>query len=216
MAFVRSVKRLSVAAALSAAGVGCTDPAGLVGNRHSVGTTGTSTTQALECTAAPQGRSYTLFDGTKLEANRVNENIGVNQARLKPYAVLAGEYQRVLGLVPPSLASKGPSFDAPPARWYAEMQQSGVSMNALFDVTFEGCTAFTKTAAQYAAAPTTDTATTVCTSLMRTAWSRSPSPDEIGACTDLALNKLSTESDARLRWAYVCSSVLSASQFLTF
>jgi len=51
---------------------------------------------------------------------------------------------------------------------------------------------------------------------MRKAWSRSASPAEITSCTNLATQKLSTEPDARRRWAYVCSSILSSSQFLTF
>ena len=174
------------------------------------------TPAALQCTQVPEGRSYVLFDGSKMEASRVNENVGVNRARIKPFGVLAGEYQRVLGLVPASLAAAGSSFDEPPARWYAEAQHSGVSLNAIFDLSFEGCIAFTKTSADYAAAPTAATATSVCTSLMRKAWSHSPSPDEITACTTLAITKLAAEPDARKRWTYVCSSILSSSQFLTF
>jgi len=172
--------------------------------------------EALLCTQVPQGRSYVLFDGSKMEASRVNENVGVNRARIKPFGVLAGEYQRVLGLVPASLAGSAGSFNEPPARWYTEAQHSGVSLNAIFDLSFEGCSAFTKTSADYAAAPTNETAATVCTSLMRKAWSRAPSPDEITSCTTLATTKLATESDARKRWSYVCSSILSSSQFLTF
>lgn len=175
-----------------------------------------ATPAALQCTQKPDGRSYVLFDGTKLEDSRVNENVGVNRARLKPFNVLQGEYQRVLGLVPASLAASGGSFDEPPARWYAEAQHSGVSLNAIFDISFEGCAALTKTAPEYAAAPTTETATTMCSSLMRKAWSRSASPEEITSCTNLATQKLSAEPDARKRWTYVCSSILSSSQFLTF
>ena len=174
------------------------------------------TPAALQCTDKPQGRSYVLFDGSKLEDTRVNENVGVNRARLKPFTVLNGEYQRVLGLVPASLAASGSSFDEPPARWYAEAQHSGVSLNAIFDISFEGCRALTATAPDYAAAPTTETATAMCSALIRKAWSRSASPEEIASCTNLATQKLSAEPDARKRWTYVCSSILSSSQFLTF
>ncbi|MDB5213665.1 MAG: hypothetical protein JWO86_1592 [Myxococcaceae bacterium] len=171
---------------------------------------------ALECTVKPDGRSYVLFDGSKLEATRINENVGVNRARLKPFAVMQGEYQRVLGLVPASLAASGGSFDVAPERWFAEAQHSGVSLNAIFDISFDGCLQYTKTAADYAAAPTTETATTVCTTLMRKAWSKTPAPEEIAACTTLATTKLASEPDVRRRWTYVCASVLSSSQFLTF
>lgn len=171
---------------------------------------------ALECTVKPEGRSYALFDGTKLEAKRPNENLGVNRARLKPFGVMKGEYQRVLGLVPPSLEKSGGSFDEAPARWFAEAQHSGVSLNAIFDISFEGCAALTKTAPEYAAMPTAESAGTVCASLMRKAWSKTPSPDELTSCTNLATTKLNAEPDARRRWTYVCSSILSSSQFLTF
>ena len=175
-----------------------------------------ATPAALQCTEKPDGRSYLLFDGKKLEESRLNENVGVNRARQKPFVVMKGEYQRVLGLVPASLEASAGSFDDPPARWYAEAQHSGVSLNAIFDISFEGCAVFTKTAPEYAAAPTAETAKTVCGTLIRKAWSHSASPDEIAACSDLAINKLAAEPDARRRWAYVCSSILSSSQFLTF
>jgi len=177
---------------------------------------GGTTPEALQCTVKPDGRAYVNFDGAKLNERRVNENVGVNRARLKPYAVMAGEYQRVLGLVPASLAAAGGSFDEPPARWYAEAQHSGVSLNAIFAISFEGCQAYTKTAAEYAAAPTAESAAKVCTDLMRKAWSRSASPEEVASCTTLATTKLNDEPDARRKWTYVCASILSSSQFLTF
>jgi hypothetical protein len=171
---------------------------------------------ALECTAKPEGRSYVLFDGSKMELSRVNENVGVNRARLKPFTVMQGEYQRVLGLVPASLAASAGSFENPPARWYEEAQHSGVSLNAIFDISFDGCLAYTKTAPEFAAAPTAESAAEVCSTLMRKAWSKTAAPEEIAACTNLAVTKLATEPDVRRRWTYVCSSILSSSQFLTF
>ena len=177
---------------------------------------GEGTPAALQCTEKPEGRSYKNFDGNLLELQRVNENVGINRARLKPFAVMAGEYQRVLGLVPASLAGSAGSFDEPPARWYAEAQHSGVSLNAIFSISFEGCQAYTKTAPEYGAAPTAETAATVCSTLMRKAWSRAASPYEIASCVKLATTKLNDEPDARRKWTYVCSSILSSSQFLTF
>jgi hypothetical protein len=201
----------------------CGDDPSTLNGRHSSSPSGdpnavdpASTPEALQCTDKPQGRSYLNFDGNALEASRVNENVGVNRARQKPYAVMAGEYQRVLGVVPDALAGAAGSFDAPPPRWFAEAQYSGVSLNAIFDISFQGCQSFTKTAPEFASAPTTATATTECTTLMRKAWSRAPSPAEIQACVDLATTALATEPDPRKQWTYVCASVLSSSQFLTF
>ncbi len=170
----------------------------------------------LECTAKPQGRAYINFDGTDLATTRVNENVGINRARLKPYGVMASEYQRVLGLVPPSLAGAADSFDEPPARWFSEARQTGVSLSAIFDISFEACVAFTKDAGDYAAMPDATSAAAVCTNLMKKSWNRSPTPDESAACVTLATTQLASESAPRRRWAYVCASVLSSSNFLTF
>ncbi len=172
--------------------------------------------EELQCTVKPQGRSYVLFDGSKLEASRLNENMGVNRARIKPYVVMASEYQRVLGVVPESIKTAGSSFDDPPARWFAESVYSGVAMNAIFEISYEGCLAYAKAAPDLKAAPTADSAKAECTKMMRKAWSRTPSPEEIAGCTDLAVTKLASQTDVARHWAYVCSSILSSSQFLTF
>ncbi|MDF2693961.1 MAG: hypothetical protein K0S65_2344 [Labilithrix sp.] len=193
------------------------DPNALLGRRKNApGANGELSPEALQCTEKPAGRSYALFDGTKLEDVRVNENAGINRARFKPYAVLAGEYQRVLGVVPKSLAGAGASFDDPPARWFAESAHSSTSLNAAFAISFEACGAFVATGADYAAAPTDDSADGFCRTTMRKAWSRSPSPEEVGGCVELATKKLGDEPDARRRWSYVCASILSSSNFLTF
>ena len=171
---------------------------------------------SLTCTEAPDGRSYLMFDGSKLESSRENENVGVNRARVKPFAAMEKEYMRVLGVVPPSLKTAAGSFDVPAPRWYGETEYSAVSLHAMSSIAFEGCLAYVKTKPMFATAPTAATAGEECTGLMRKAWSRSPSPDEISACSTLATTTLAEEKDVARRWAYTCASVLSASQFLTF
>lgn len=180
-------------------------------------TASSQVSEALQCNVKPQGaRSYVLFDGTKMEEQRTNEATGMNRARMKPYGVMASEYQRVLGNTPDSIKTAGPSFNAAPARWYGEPVYSGVTMNTAFNISFEGCLKYTAANADMKSAPTQDSAKEQCTSFMRKAWSRTPSPEEVDACTDLAVNKLSAETDATRRWAYVCASILSSSQFLTY
>jgi hypothetical protein len=228
LSLARHISLLATLGILGACAAACGDNPDTLTGRHTSGPGADGTNNganpddpnaapgALECTVKPDGRSYVLFDGSKLEGTRVNENVGVNRARLKPFDVMQGEYQRVLGVVPASLAASAGSFDEPPARWFAEAEHSGVSLNAIFDISFDGCLQLTKTAADYAAAPTDTTAMTVCTTLMRKAWSKTPAPEEIASCTTLATTKLATEPDVRRRWAYVCASILSSSQFLTF
>jgi hypothetical protein len=185
-------------------------------NGH-VCTAASQISEALQCNVKPEGaRSYVLFDGTKLDEKRANEGTGVNRARMKPYSVMASEYQRVLGNTPDGIKTAGASFNAAPARWYGEPVYSGVTMNTAFNIAFEGCLTFTAANADMKSAPTQDSAKQQCTSLMRKAWSRTPSPEEVDACTDLAVNKLSAETEPTRRWAYVCASILSSSQFLTY
>lgn len=173
--------------------------------------------EALQCNVKPENiRSYRNFDGAKLEEQRPNEGTGVNRARMKPYAVMASEYQRILGNTPDGIKTAGASFNASPARWYGEPVYSGVTMNTAFNIAFEGCLTYAAADANMKSAPTTDSAKTECTSFMRKAWSRTPAPEEVDACTDLAMNKLSTETEPARRWAYVCASILSSTQFLTF
>lgn len=222
---MKSTSYLLVLAAVSAFSVlGCAeDPNDLTGGRgrgsNGGGADDESTdgvAAALQCTEGPIGRSYTLFDGSKMEEKRQNENVGVNRARVKPFAAMEKEFERVLGVVPPSLKGAAGSFDMPAARWYGEAEYSAVSLHAMAEIAFEGCLAYTKTSPAFAAAPTDESARTECSKLMRKAWSRSPSPEEIAGCSELATKTLADEKDVGRRWAYACSSVLSASQFLTF
>jgi len=177
---------------------------------------GEGTPEGLTCSEKPNARSYVNFDGAKLEAQRLNENIGVNRARIKPFAVMAGEYTRVLGTTPPGLAQSAGSFDDAPPRWFEEATHSSVSMSAIFDISFEGCRVYVSGQGDLANAPTKESAEKFCSSMMRKAWSRTASPEEISGCATLATDKLTTEPDARRKWSYVCASILSSSQFLTF
>lgn len=170
---------------------------------------------AIQCTQAPDGRSYSDFGGMKLEESRADENVGVNRARVKPFASLEKEFVRVLGAAPASLKGAAGSFDVPPARWFGDGQYGAVSLHAMSTIAYEGCLAYVKGKPNFAAAPTAETAKAECSALMRKAWSRSPSPEEITGCVDLAV-KLGDEKDVSRRWAYACASVLSSSQFLTF
>jgi hypothetical protein len=171
---------------------------------------------SLVCTAPPVARSYTFFDGSKLEEKRADESVDANRARFKPFSVMADEYKRVLGLAPKSLAGAAATFDEPPARWYAEPTPSGVTLSAIYAIGLDGCAASMANAKERSAAPTAETAAAFCKDLMQKAWGDAPGASELAACVELATTKLAGESDARKRWAHVCASILSSSQFLTY
>ncbi len=162
------------------------------------------------------GKDFLGFDGKSLIGDRVVANVGVDRGRFKPYDALAAEYKRVLGNTPASLAGAADTFGKPEPRWYDEPQAGGVVLQTSYGIAFVGCLTYTETAAEYAAAPTTATATTQCTAMARTFWSRTASPDQIAACVDVAVKGSATEVSARKRWAYACASVLSSAGFLTY
>ena len=210
--------------ALAIGSTACSDPNDL-GDGLDDPTAGDDGTQAqagpqgntgLTCDVKPAARKYVGFGKTDLLADRANENVGVNRARVKPYGVLAGEYQRTLGATPASLASEADTFGQPADRWYEEADLNAVSMATAFDVAFEGCLGYTQTPPDFAAAPSPTTATAQCTAMMNKFWDMTPSPDQVSACTKFATTGVASEKDPRRQWAYVCASVLTSTRFLTF
>lgn len=169
----------------------------------------------MMCTAKPVARTYAGFDGAKLEERRADENVDINKARFKPFNVMADEYKRVLGLTPRGLATAGATFNEAPERWFIETDHSGVSLSAIFQLSLDGCLQSFGSDASKAKAPTAETATAYCKETMQKAFSETPTDEQVGVCVDLATKKL-TENDPKRRWAHVCATILSSSQFLTF
>jgi hypothetical protein len=168
---------------------------------------------ANEC---PLGRDYVGFAGNPLSASRIDAAIGADRARVKPFSALAGEYKRVLGTEPASLAMHAATFSTPPPRWYVEPFGSAMSLYASFDVAFQGCLAMEGTQAKYAASPTTAAATAECASWAYSFWSRSAEQAELDACVNVATVHSAAEPTAPRRWAYACATMLTATAFLTY
>lgn len=162
------------------------------------------------------GKSYTGFAGTMLEAGRVDMDIGVERARMKPFSALQGEYNRVLANQPALLASSASTFAIEPNRWLVEPQGSAINLYQAYRIAFQGCLTATATATQYGVIPSNGTAATECGSWARKFWSRTPSQTEVDSCVQVAMVDTSSESNARRRWAYTCAAVLSATGFMTY
>ncbi len=162
------------------------------------------------------GKVYTDFDGKSLVAQRIQALPNVDRGRIKPYGALAGEYARVLGKVPESLAGAASTYGPAPERWYEEPQASGITVLSAFEVAFDGCLGHTETDAKYAAMPEPSTAAAECTAMARKFWSRMPSPSEVDACVAVATTGTASEPQARRKWAYACAATLTASGFLTY
>lgn len=162
------------------------------------------------------GRNYVGMGGAQLNASRKAVLAGADHGRVKPYSALTGEYPRVLGNTPASLQVAAATFGAPPARWYEEPQSSSVALQTAYAVSFDGCLTYTQSDAKYAAAPTQQSAQQVCAEMQRKFWSRTPMPQEVAACADVATNGTAAEPNARRKWAYACASVMTAAGFLTY
>lgn len=167
-------------------------------------------------TAKCAAKSYLGFDDVELTADRRSLAIGVDRARLKPFSALKDEYARVLGATPASVQGSGATFGQVPARWYEEPETNAIALQTAYGIAFDGCLTYTASAAEFAAAPTPATAPAACAAMARRFWSKTPSPQEIDACVDVATVGAAKETNARRKWAYACASVLTSAGFLTY
>ncbi|MGH7281467.1 MAG: hypothetical protein ACRELY_08100 [Polyangiaceae bacterium] len=177
------------------------------------GGTGTQGTPPL-CTTT--GKTYNGFGGSTLGSDRVQDVLGADRGRVKPYSALTGEYMRVSSYSPPILTSSASTFGAPAANWYQEPSASAITIYTAYRASFQSCLQLTATAAEFSAAPTNATATTECTSWTRQFWSRDATPDELNTCTGVALTDTASETDVNKRWAYVCAAVMTSAGFLSY
>jgi hypothetical protein len=166
-----------------------------------------------ECQPA---RSYAGFGGGMLETDRPVIAARADRLRLKPFATLATEYARALGLTSFDTAAYANTFGRPPARWFAEPAASANTVYGAFAMAYDACTQHTATDGQFAAAPDATSADAVCRDHARRAWNREASEPEVTACVDYTLNQTAAADPARKRWAYSCAAVLSASGFLAY
>lgn len=163
-----------------------------------------------------QARTYTGFAGTPLEAGRAPLAAGADRLRLKPFAALAAEYRRALGLASFDTSAFAATFGRPPARWFSEPAASAGTVYGAFALGFEACLQHTAGAPAYAAAPAPDTAGVICRDLARRAWNRDATDGEAAACATYAVDQTNPADAPARRWAYACAAVLSASGFLAY
>lgn len=185
------------------------------GPQDGTDTTNPDSTNPDGTISCEEGVPHVGFGNTNFTAERVEAEIGTDRRRVKPYSVLAGDMERVLGQIPENLSKNAGAFGAVPERWYSEPLANAVSLYSTYSGAFSGCYD-TMTDAKYTKAPTEATAAAECSSLQRKAWSRTPTTEEIDSCKSLAVQGLASETDARRRWAHMCASVLSSAGFTTY
>jgi hypothetical protein len=190
----------------------CTGDIGAGGDDGSGSGSGSGSSDPDLC---PTARSYTGFGTTPLEADRPVLAAGADRMRLKPYAALAAEYARALGLSSVDTTAFAATFGKPPARWYAEPAASANTLYAAFALAYGACSQFTSTGGAFDTAPTAAQASALCGDFAHRAWNRDMSDAELASCVDYATTKTGSDAPAR-RWAYTCAAVLSASGFLSY
>ena len=162
------------------------------------------------------GHEYLGYGATKLTDRRVVAQLGVNRGRVKPFGALETELERVLGNKPASLATANATFAAAPPRWYAEATANAVALKTAYDIAFDGCLTYVAADPKLAQAPTAATAQEACAAMARKFWSKTPAPQEIAACVDVATTGAASEPATANKWAYACASVLTSAGFLTY
>ena len=162
------------------------------------------------------GREYLTLDKKSLTINRADLPPGGDRGRVKPFSALQTEYPRVLGSTPASLADAATTFGTPDVRWYEEPTTSSVALQTAYGVAFDGCLTYVATEASMAAAPDATSAAAACASMARRFWSKTPTPDEIQACVDVAVTGAASEPQVAKKWAYACASLLTSANFLTY
>jgi len=161
-------------------------------------------------------RPYMGFGGTSLTADRPTIAAYSDRVRLKPFGVLASEYNRALGLTNFDTSAYAATFGNPPARWYQEPQATANTIYAAFALAYDGCLQKTASGTDFATAPSAALADRLCRDFALAAWRREPSAEEVTACTTFAINKTNPADTTRRRWAYTCAAVLTASSFLAY
>jgi hypothetical protein len=166
----------------------------------------------VTCEAA---RTYTGFGGP-LETDRPTIEPGSDRMRVKPFGVLASEYNRALAITGFNTTAYAATFGKPPARWYQEPLASANTIFAAYSLAFSGCKQKTATGADFAMAPSPTVADRLCRDFVRTAWSREATDAEATTCATFAVSQTDASDDTRKRWAYTCAAVLTASGFLAY
>jgi hypothetical protein len=178
-------------------------------------TAGADGTDPASDPALCTSETYVGIGGTKLHESRVVAKLGVDRRRVKPFGALQGDYARVLGRAPASLNTAGPTFGEAEPTWYEEPQSSAVALQTAFGIAFDGCLTYTAKA-EFDAAPSPATAPATCAAMAKSFWSKTPAPEEIQGCVDVATAAAGRERQARRAWAYACAAVLTSAEFLTY
>lgn len=193
---------------------------------------------SARCEGLGMVRSYTALDGTKLEASRANSASGLDARHTRTWERTddwgadmnekLGYYLASIdvarGAMVPVRSTGGLEF------WYANPPMGALELYSQFRLGFLMCAklltsppdpsqrdAFVlsptngSVLADFTAAPTAESAPRRCESMMRRFWKLVPTPEQIAACAQFAVDDTADlASTPAERWAYVCASLLTS------
>lgn len=235
-----SIALATLAGALMCSISGCADEADAlepVNSYTAGGADGSAVIDPASLTCVGRQVVYNGFTGRdgkpeSLVAGREELPVGIDRARLKPFSALIDEYHRVLDLDWKNnkedfitlIFGSGATFGDTPARWFSEPTAGAVSFYQGYRIAFEGCGKMLAKDAKYKNAPTNESAAAECATMARKFWSRTPSPEEINECVNVAMVDSLKETTPtgqkdtapERRWAYACTSLLASAGFISY
>ncbi|MFK7827418.1 MAG: hypothetical protein AB8G05_24955 [Oligoflexales bacterium] len=159
-----------------------------------------------------QAQEYLGFGKRKLGLDRIDgEAAKPDRMRIKPFGVLADEYQRVTGVIPESLAASRNRFAPPPNRWFTEPERSSLTVIASFNISYEAALKFIENDPDVIV---DKPAREICRSFALKAWSRTPSAEQLATCVEITSTKV--EINTMQKWAYAFASILTSSGFVGY
>lgn len=197
-----------------------------------------------KCEGVGMARTFRGLDGQVLEAGRTDAAFDLDRRQTRTWETTAtwgsdmnqklGYYLASDGLAPTALVpvrSRGGAeytYTAPPMgalELYSQFRLGFLMCKRLLDAPPVGQherTAFVldpKNAqpfADFLVAPTAESGARRCESMMRRFWKMVPSPEQVAACADFAVNETATfATTPQERWAYVCAALLTSSGAIT-
>lgn len=191
---------------------------------------------AARCGSVPTGRAYVGLSGEHLEVSRRDAAAFIDLHRPYRGNHKSGNDWAVTSDITASVGADafsapesrdpgtGGAFGVVPDRWYEESIVGPFAIYVSFSFAYKAClSAITRPNSRNVTGwyehtkfePTPERARAFCQRTQQNAWQRAPETDEVQACADLALN-LQEEPDLPRRWAYVCASVITSMNLLSY
>ncbi len=170
----------------------------------------------MECAARTADWIWVVVNGGRLTtdggvpADQTVDRTGFNTLRVKSFASISAEFQRVFGAVPAGLIAAKTAFRETPKYWYEEQSLGAVTLNVLANAAVESCSDETMPPFNAAAIRTK------CGEWAERMWLRPATADELDSCVEVATVTTADLPTADKRLVFACASMMLSMPTLTF